>query len=75
MSGLSKKVKAFHPLSRYPKVGQRDAGDRKYLQGGKMTMVAQQKYVGPGSWIFLSFDLLVNPGQSFLGQVAEKCQK
>ena len=39
MSGLSKKVKAFDPLSRYPEVGHGEAEDRtsfqhvKFLQG------------------------------------------
>ena len=35
MSALSKKVKAFHPLSRYPEVGSGEEGGCAYPQGGK----------------------------------------
>ena len=49
MSALSKKLKAFHPLSRYLEVGSGVEGGRESLQCGKTTMVAQQESGGPES--------------------------
>ena len=66
MSQESLKLKARDPHLRCPEVDPGEAGDRRYLQGGTATMVAQQDPGGPRPWISFSEDLLANPGQSYM---------
>ena len=49
MSSLSKKVKAFHPLSRDPEVGHGEEGGRASLQCAIATMGVQKEPGGPES--------------------------
>ena len=75
MSALSKKVKAFYTLSRYPEVGHGEAGDPRYLQSEKF-LQGYINYPGdPRARNIFSHDQIGNPGQSFLGQVAENRRK
>jgi hypothetical protein len=75
MSYLSKKVKALDPHLRYPDVGPGEELDRSYRQCESFLQGYNKNLKVPSPRAPPADDLIVNPGQSFLGKFSGKCRK
>ena len=75
MSARPKKLKAPGPHLRRPVVGPGEAADCASPQSGEVSPSVQQESGGPEARVSAAIDQNVNPGQSFLGQLAGKGRK